>query len=158
MNLLFRAKFKYKLNDSPAQVKAELNTLFNTPWHKSAPRLNGRFLTDHKFRVRPVLSAAIPFFGILQSLSTLEGRLEPEEERTVIRINARPGYLFLLLFYALLAVTLLNLYKAKAILSPERIMIATTFTGLLISYYFILRYSRSSLRYYFQRQMGIKSK
>lgn len=61
MNLLFRAKYKYKLNETPDQVKAELETLFLTPWHKTAPRLSGRFLTDYSFRVQSVLSRAVAF-------------------------------------------------------------------------------------------------
>jgi len=158
MNLFFRAKYKYKLNESPAQVKAELETLFTTPWHKSAPRLSGRFLTDYSFRVHAVLSTAVAFFGIFQSFSVLEGRLHTEDERTVIRLNARPNHLSLLAFYLLLAVTIMAAYKAQADLSPETIILATALTGLLTGYYFILRFSRNSLRRYFQRQMGIKSK
>jgi membrane associated rhomboid family serine protease len=158
MNLLFRAKYKYKLNESPAQVKDELETLFSTPWHKTAPRLSGRFLTDYSFRVQAVLSRSVAFFGIFQSFSVLEGRLNTEDERTVIRLNARPAHLSLLLFYVLLLVTIVAYYKARTALSPESIFIAAAFTGLLVGYYFILRYSRNSLRRFFQRQMGIKSK
>jgi hypothetical protein len=158
MNLLFRAKYKYKLNESPAQVKDELETMFSTPWHKTAPRLSGRFLTDYSFRVQAVLSRSVAFFGIFQTFSVLEGRMTTEDERTVIRLNARPGYLSLLIFYALLTVTILAYYKARSALSPESILIATALTGLMIAYYFILRYSRNSLRRFFQRQMGIKSK
>ena len=158
MNLLFRAKYKYKLNESPAQVKDELETLFSTPWHKTAPRLSGRFLTDYSFRVQSVISRSVAFFGIFQSFSVLEGRLNTEDERTVIRLNARPGHLSLLFFYILLLVTIVAYYKARTALSPESILIATGLTGLLIGYYFILRFSRNSLRRYFQRQMGIKSK
>ncbi|HOZ68818.1 MAG TPA: hypothetical protein PLU11_13765 [Chitinophagaceae bacterium] len=158
MNLLFRAKYKYKLNESPAQVKAELETLFSTPWHKTAPRLSGYFSNDFSFKIRSVLSTAVAFFGIFQSFAVLQGRLQAEEERTVIRLTARPGTISLLLFYALVVVTILAAVKAQAALTPETIVVAAALTGLLISYYFILRFSRNSLRRYFQRQMGIKSK
>lgn len=158
MNLLFRAKYKYKLNESPSQVKEELSSLFSTPWHKSAPRLSGRFLTDYSFRIQPALSRAVAFFGILQSFSVLEGRLNTEDERTVIRLNARPGHLSLLIYYVLFALTIVAAYNAQADMSPEPILTAVALTALLIFYYLILRYSRNSLRRFFQRQMGIKSK
>ena len=158
MNLLFRAKYKYKLNESPAQVKAELETLFLTPWHKTAPRLSGYFRNDFSFKVRSVLSTAVAFFGIFQTFSVLQGRLQAEEERTVIRLTARPGHISLLLFYALLVVTLFATARAQAALTPETIAVAAAFLLLLVSYYFFLRFSRNSLRRYFQRQMGIKSK
>lgn len=158
MNLFFRAKYKYKLNEPPAQVKAELDSLFLTPWHKSAPRLSGRFLTDYTFRIQPAISRAAAFYGILQSLSVLEGRLNTEDERTVIRLNARPGHLSLLLFYVLLTLAIAAAFKAKADISPEPILIAVGLTGILVIYYLMLRYSRNSLRRFFQRQMGIKSK
>lgn len=158
MNLLFRAKYKYKLNESPAQVKDELETLFSTPWHKTAPRLRGRFSDDHSFRVHAVLSVSVAFFGIFQSFAVLNGRFRAEEERTVIRLIARPGTLSLLLFYALLMVVAFAVFKAQAALTPQTIILAAALVLLQISYYFILRYSRNSLRRYFQRQMGIKSK
>ena len=158
MNLLFRAKYKYKLNESPSQVKEELISLFSTPWHKSAPRLSGCFLTEYSFRIQPALSRAAAFFGILQSFSVLEGRLNTEDDRTVIRLNARPSHLSLFIFYGLLILTIAATYKAQANMSPEPFLTAIALTALLISYYLILRYSRDSLRRFFQRQMGIKSK
>jgi hypothetical protein len=158
MNLLFRAKYKYKLNESPAQVKAELETLFLTPWHKTAPRLSGCFSDDHTFRVKSVLSAAVAYFGILQSFAVLNGRIRAEEERTVIRLTARPGHFSLLIFYALMVAVALVAVKAWTTLTPEIIILAAALLLILVSYYFILRFSRNSLRRYFQRQMGIKSK
>ena len=158
MDLLFRKKYKYKLNESPAQVKEELETLFSTPWHKSSPRLNGQFTEAFSFRVRPVLSAAVAFFGIFQSMAVLEGRINAEEERTVIRVKARAGYFPILLFYGLLTACVIAAFRVYHSQTPETVVLLSSFVLLFVACYFILVYSRNSLRRYFQRQMGIKSK
>ncbi len=158
MDLLFRKKYKYKLNESPAQVKEELETLFSTPWHKSSPKLNGHFSDEYTFRVRPVLSKALVFFGFFQSFAVLDGRLQAEEERTVIRVRARAGNFSLLLFYSILLAIIITTVRIQSSLTPEIVLLLSALVVLLTVLYFILIYSRNSLRRYFQRQMGIKSK
>jgi hypothetical protein len=159
MDIFFRKKYKYKLNEPIEEVKAELNSILNTRWHDFSNNMTGQLREDNSFIIEPKFSLAIEILGKYQSFSFLEGNLQTENGRTIIRLTARPTFAVLFLLYFLLIAGIVQLITIlKKQFSFDSISIAVLILIFYLGIYGAMTFSRNKIRRRFERSMQIGAK
>ena len=95
----------------------------------------------------------VKVFGIVQSVSVITGRLEPEGEQTHINVEVRPNYAVLFAFYLMLLFflfELVGLYTSST--ETDRILAVVLFI-MLIFIRSLIYFSMGSLKSRFERTM-----
>jgi hypothetical protein len=159
MDIFFRKKYKYKLNEPIEEVKAELNAILNSRWHDFSHNMTGQIREDNSFIIEPKFSLAIEVFGNYQSFSFLEGNLQTENGRTIIRLTARPTFAVLFLLYFLLIAGIVQLITIiKKQFSFESILITILILVFYLGIYGVITFSRNKIRRRFERSMQMTAK
>jgi hypothetical protein len=156
MNFLLQKKYKYKIGEPIQEVKAELQNLLSKRRTDFSVNLMGVIREDNTFTIKPKFSFAIDVLGVAQILSLIDGKLETENERTVIKVIVRPNYILLCLLYFLLLLFIFAIINLKNSSEDDLYAKPIVFFILLMFILCSILFSMKRMKRRFERALGIR--
>ena len=158
MNLFFHRKYRYEVYDTKEDIRREIKSFLKTSRHEFSNNISGSIKHDGRFRLYPRFSLAADVFGIPFGFAVIDGKLESEQEKTIIKYIVRPPYGLVIVFYLIaffLLKVLLDLRTEKT-MSLENFLIPIAILLLLIALFGLIRFSSNKLLKRFERLLNLK--
>jgi hypothetical protein len=158
MDILLQRKYKYKIEGSLQEVKSKIEAILKSSWYDISLTKNiwGQFISDNSFIAKPKFTIPITILGFYPHYAVLQGKLSFEQERTIIRLTARPTILVLLLFYFLLILFTVKMLSIKGPITFDSFLGPIAIAFGLIILFSIVSFTMTRLKNRFDSFMGIK--
>ena len=154
MNIFFTRKYKYSKYDSLEMVLDEIKDITSRKWHNGADNITGKLNEDNSFQLTHKWS-----FSFIRWIETspayINGTIETDDSKTVIKTSVRPNSIFVLSFYFLIVYFIYNLFQPN-LFTDEAAIFKLIFIPFfeLILYALMISYT-SGLRKNFERAMHL---
>ena len=109
MDIFFTRKYKYTVNDSIDNVRADIESITGRRWYDFSVNITGRFNDINSFKLTHKWSFAV-IRWIENSPAYLSGTLSVDHNKTVIDTTLRPNSGFVMFFYILTILFLCELF------------------------------------------------
>lgn len=155
MDILFIRRYKYTTHNSVDDVRADIKSIINRRWYDFSINMTGRFKSDNSFRVAPKWGLAV-IRWIETSSAYLNGTLTSKENKTIIEVSIRPNSAFVLLFYLMIILFLVELFGHSMFVEGSKTFSLMIFPPFSLIFFGLIHFFTIRLRNWFERLLRIK--
>ena len=154
MDLFFTRRYKYIVNDTTDNVRRDFESITTRRWHDFSENITGRLKNDGSFTLTHKWSFAV-IKWIENSPAYLSGTLEAEGDKTKINVVLRPNSAFVLFFYLLAFLFIIELIGFNTFIEGPKLFKLLFFPFFNLILYGLMQMFATGLKNRFERMMKV---
>lgn len=155
MDILFTRRNKYTINESPENIRTEIQSITKRRWYDFSDNIHGTIKNENEFTFTSKWSFTF-INWIERSPAYLTGTLISEGNKTIIKTTLRPNSGFVLIFYFVAVLFFYELLIGETFINGPKEIKLLIFSFLNLILFGLIQMYTLSLRYRFERLLHLR--